>query len=204
MTIRAVFFDLGGVIIRTEYQAPRELLAERLNMTYEDLNRIVFESDTSRKASIGAITTDGHWAAVTRRLGRPASETSTLRADFFAGDVIDRGLLDFIRKLRPRYKTGVISNAWPDLRSYMVENKFDDAFDAIVISAEVGVMKPEPKIYKLALEQVKAGPAESVFVDDMPVNVEAARDLGMQGILFRGPEQTLDKLKEILKGSRDS
>ena len=87
MTIRAVFFDLGGVIVRTEYQAPRERLAERLNTTYEDLYKIVFESDTSRKASIGAITTDDHWAAIARRLGRPASEAKTLHAEFFAGDV---------------------------------------------------------------------------------------------------------------------
>jgi epoxide hydrolase-like predicted phosphatase len=199
MTIRAVFFDLGGVIVRTEYQAPRELLAERLNLTYEDLNRIVFESETSRKASIGAITTEEHWTAITKRIGRPASEADKIRTDFFAGDVVDRNLLDFIRKLRPRYKTGVISNAWPNMRDYLIENKFDDAFDAIVVSAEVRVMKPEPKIYQIALEQLKADPHEAVFVDDMSSNVEGARRLGMQGILFQSPEQTLDKLKEILK-----
>jgi epoxide hydrolase-like predicted phosphatase len=199
MTIRAVFFDLGGVIIRTEYQAPRELLAERLNLTYEDLNKIVFEGDSGRKASLGAITTEEHWAAIAHRLRLPASETSRLRADFFAGDVIDRGLLDFIRKLRPRYKTGVISNAWPDLREYMVENKFDDAFDAIVISSEVGVMKPELKIYRLALGQLKVEPAEAVFVDDMPANVEAARLLGMQALRFQSPEQILGELAEALE-----
>ena len=199
MAIRAVFFDLGGVIVRTEYQAPRERLAERLNMIYEDLNKIVFESDSSRKASIGAISTDEHWAAVTRRLGRPASESHNIRAEFFAGDVIDRSLLDFIRSLRPRYKTGIISNAWPDLRNYLIENKFDDAFDALIVSAEVGVMKPEPKIYQIALEQVKAGPNEAVFVDDMASNIEAARALGMHGILFQNTEQTLNNLKEMLK-----
>ena len=198
MTLRAAFFDLGGVIVRTEYQAPRERLAERLNTTYEDLSRIVFESDTSRKASIGAITTDDHWAAIARRLGRPASEAKTLHAEFFAGDVIDRQLLDFIRSLRPARKTGIISNAWPDLRSYLVENKFDDAFDALVVSAEVGIMKPDPRIYHIALDKLEVKPNEAVFVDDMPANVEAARTLGMQGILFQSQEQTLDKLKELL------
>jgi epoxide hydrolase-like predicted phosphatase len=198
MAIRAVLFDLGGVIVRTEYQAPRERLAERLNTTYEDLNRIVFESDTSRKASIGAMTTDEHWAAVARRLGRPASESGTLRAEFFAGDVIDRELLGFIRSLRPAHKTGVISNAWPDMRNYLVENKFDDAFDALILSAEVSVMKPDPKIYHLALEQLKVDAQEAVFVDDTSPNVEAARTLGMQGIHFQSQEQTLNRLKELL------
>jgi epoxide hydrolase-like predicted phosphatase len=199
MTIRAVFFDLGGVILRTEYQAPRERLAERLNMNYEDLNKIVFESDTSRKASLGAMSADEYWAAVTRRLGRPASETHDIRTEFFAGDVLDRSLVDYIRSLRPRYKTGVISNAWPDLRTYLVENKFEDAFDALIVSAELGVIKPDPKIYQIALEQLKVDPDEAVFVDDTFSNVEAARALGMHGIHFRSPEQTLNKLNEMLK-----
>ncbi len=199
MTPRAVFFDLGGVIVRTEYQAPREHLAERLNLTYEDLNRIVFESDTSRKASIGAITTDEHWAAVTRRLGLPASETKTIRAEFFAGDMIDRGLLDFIQSLRPRYKTGVISNAWPDMRDYMTQNKIDGAFDELVISAELGIMKPEPRIYEIALERLSIKAGEAAFVDDTKANVEAAHKLGMYGVLFQNPEQALNDLHKFLK-----
>ena len=199
MTIRAVFFDLGGVIVRTEYQAPRERLAERLNTTYEDLYKIVFESDTGHKASLGSITADEHWAAVARRLGRPPSETQAIRTEFFAGDVIDRTLLDFIRFLRPQRKIGVISNAWPDMRDYLVENKFDDAFDALVLSAEVGIMKPDPQIYDIALDKFKVKPDEAVFVDDMPANVEAARTLGLHGVLFQTPEQTLKKLKELLR-----
>jgi epoxide hydrolase-like predicted phosphatase len=199
MTPRAVFFDFGGVIVRTEYQAPREHLAERLNMTYEDLNRIVFESDTSRKASVGAITADAHWAAVTRRLGRPPSETKAIYTEFFAGDVIDRSLLNSIRSLRSRYKTGVVSNAWPDLRDYMAENRLDDAFDELVISAEVGVMKPELQIYKIALERLSIKPNEAAFVDDTQANIDAARNLGMYGILFQNPEQALNDLKRFLK-----
>ncbi len=154
MTIRAVFFDLGGVIVRTEYQAPRERLAERLNMTYEDLSRIVFESETSRKASIGAITTDAHWDAVTRRLGRPASEAKAIREEFFAGDVIDPVFWIYPLPSAP-HKTGVISNAWPDMRELPRRKSIDDAFDALVLSAEVGIMKPDPKIYQIALEKLE-------------------------------------------------
>jgi epoxide hydrolase-like predicted phosphatase len=199
MAIRAVFFDLGGVIVRTEYQAPRERLAERLNTTYEDLYKSVFESDTGHKASLGSIPLDEHWTAVARRFGRPASETETIRTEFFAGDVIDRTLLDFIRSLRPQRKTGVISNAWPDMREYLVENKFDDAFDALVLSSEVGITKPDPKIYHMALDKFKVKPEEAVFVDDIPANIEAARALGLQGVLFQSTEQTLKKLKELLR-----
>jgi epoxide hydrolase-like predicted phosphatase len=199
MTVRAIFFDLGGVVVRTEYQAPREHLAERLNTTYEDLNRLVFESATSRRASLGEITTEAHWEAVTRKLGRPLSEAKNIREEFFAGDIVDIGLLNFIRSLRPRYKTGVISNAWPDLREDLTKKKAMDAFDTLVISAEVGIMKPEPKIYQIAMENLGVAAHEAAFVDDTPVNVDAARSLGMQGVLFKEPRRALSDLKDILE-----
>lgn len=198
MTVRAIFFDLGGVVVRTEFQAPREHLAERLNLTYEDLIRLVFESESSRQASVGAITTDAHWEAVTRKLGRPASEASAIREEFFAGDVLDTQLLAFIRALRPRYRTGVISNAWPDLRQDLAEKKAEDAFDVVVISAEVGVMKPDPRIYHIALDKAGVTAQEAAFVDDTPANVEAARMLGMHGILFKGPARALSDLRELM------
>ena len=198
MILRAIFFDLGGVILRTEYQAPRERLAERLNMTYEDINKIVFESETARKASLGEVRVDEHWRAVMRRLRLPASEAKTIRAEFFAGDVIDRDLLNFIRSLRPHYKTGVISNAWGDLRDYIVKHQFDDAFDTLIISAEIGMMKPQPRIYQLALKQARVEAKEAAFVDDTPKNVEAANALGMHGILFRDPAQVEENLRVLL------
>ena len=198
MILRAIFFDLGGVILRTEYQAPRERLAERLNMTYEDINKIVFESETARKASLGEVSVDQHWRAVMRRLRLPASEAETIRAEFFAGDVIDRDLLNFIRSLRPRYKTGVISIAWGDLRDYIVKHQLDDAFDTLIISAEIGMIKPQPMIYQLALKQARVEAKEAAFVDDTPTNVEAANALGMHGIVFRDPAQVEENLKALL------
>jgi putative hydrolase of the HAD superfamily len=199
MSIRAVFFDLGGVILRTEYQAPREHLAERLNMEYDDLVRLVFESETSRKASIGQISADEHWKAVARKLKRKPSEVQNIRDEFFAGDVLDRELIAFIRSLRPRCKTGLISNAWNDLLEYIVENKFEDAFDSMVISAEVGVAKPKAEIYQIALDRLGVSPNEAVFVDDSPENVEGARAVGMSAIHFVEPEQAIAQLKKLLK-----
>jgi len=198
MTLCAVFFDLGGVILRTEYQAPRERLAERLNMTYEDLSKVVFDGETARKASIGEMSVVEHWLAVTRKLRLPASEMESIRTEFFAGDVIDRDLLAFIRSLRPRYKTGLISNAWGDMRDYIVKNQFDNAFDTLIISAEIGMMKPQPEVYQLALKRALVEAREAAFVDDMPKNVEAANALGMHGIIFRDPAQVKENLKALM------
>ncbi len=198
MSIRAVFFDLGGVIVRTEYQTPREHLAERLGMEYDDLNRIVFDSETGHQASIGAITSLQHWEAVMKRLKRPYEEMSVIRDEFFAGDIIDRQILDFLRSLRGKYKTGLISNAWGDLRDYLVREKMDDAFDHIIISAEVGIAKPEAKIFQMALKQAEVSPNEAVFVDDFHVNIEGCEKVGMKGIHFKDAGSALKQLKLLL------
>ena len=198
MTIRAVFFDLGGVILRTEFESPRQHLAERLNIEYQDLVRLVFESETSRLAFQGELTAEEHWAAVVKRLGRPPSELRLIREEFFAGDVLDRGLLTFIHSLRPTMKTGMISNAWDDLRAYLAREKITDAFDTIVISAEVGRAKPDPEIYRLALEQAQVEPHEALFVDDVQANIEGCERVGMRGILFRDPDMVIQEIKALI------
>jgi epoxide hydrolase-like predicted phosphatase len=200
MSIRAVFFDLGGVILRTEFQAPRQHLAERLGLEYEDIVRLVFESPSSQQASVGAISTEEHWAAVTKRLGRPAADTEAIREQFFAGDIIDHALVDFIRALRPHYYTGLISNAWPDLREYIEKQKVDDAFDHMTISAEAGVMKPEAGIYRIALEKAGVNPDEAIFVDDFIDNIEGCQAVGMHGIHFHDPQQAMKDIRNRLDG----
>ena len=198
MTIRAVFFDLGGVIVRTEFQAPRQHLAERVGLEYDDLLKAVFDSETARQASVGLISEDEHWAAVLRRLHLPESEDQAIRDEFFAGDVTDLGLLNFMRGLRKKYKVGLISNAWSGLRPWIVSQKFADVFDAMIISAEVGVGKPDARIFQIALEKLGVAPAEAVFLDDFPGNVEGARRIGMQAIHFVQPEAALEELRQIL------
>jgi putative hydrolase of the HAD superfamily len=198
MTIRAVFFDLGGVILRTEYQAPRQQLAERLGMEYDDLDRIVFDSTTGIQAANGSITSQQHWEAVMKRLKRPLDEMESIRQEFFAGDIIDRDILNFLRSLRGTHKTGLISNNWSDLRDYLVREKMIDAFDHIIISAEVGVAKPEPEIFRIALKQAGVRPEEAVFVDDFYVNVEGCEKVGMKGIHFKDAPSAMQQLKDLL------
>ena len=201
MTIRAIFFDLGGVIVRTEYQSPRQRLAERFGMDYEDIDRLVFgggSNGTAAQAALGEISADEHWKAVARKLKIRDKEIASVRAEFFGGDVVDWSLIQFIRTLRPRYKTGLISNAWSDLREYILKQKFDDAFDSMVISAEVGAVKPEARIFQIALEQLKVKAREAVFVDDFIENIEGCEKVGMKGIHFKDSQDALEQVKALL------
>lgn len=198
MSIKAVFFDLGGVILRTEYQAPRQHLAEQFGMDYEDIDKIVFGTPSAARASLGEITEEQHWHQVTKMLKRPVNDYKRIEAEFFGGDVIDLTILGFLRSIKPKYKTGLISNAWSGLRAYIVREKFDDAFHHMTISAEVGVTKPSAKIFEFALEQLQVKAKEAVFVDDVLDNIEACEKLGMKGIHFNNPESTLKQLKALL------
>lgn len=202
MSIRAVFIDFGGVIVRTEEEGPRMRQAERLGMTSRDLEKIIFESESSQRASTGEIPEEIHWQAVADTLGVSRQESDKITAEFFSGDRADATLLNFLRSLRPERKVGLISNAWSGLRAFITSQRFEDVFDEMIISAEIGLMKPDPRIYRLALEKLGVQPEESVFLDDVLVNVEAARSLGMTGIHFTQPDKALDELKQLLNKHR--
>jgi epoxide hydrolase-like predicted phosphatase len=202
MKIRAIFVDFGGVIVRTEDQEPRKQQAERLGMTLTDLIKIVFESESSRQASLGEITEEAHLQAVCETLGINPAESAKIVAEFFAGDQVNVRLLNFLRSLRPEYKICLISNAWSGLRASISRLSFEDVFDEMIISAEVGLVKPDLRIFQKALERIGVKPEESVFVDDWLRNVEAARSIGINAIQFIQPEETLNELQELLNNQR--
>ncbi|MFU8773092.1 MAG: HAD-IA family hydrolase, partial [Anaerolineales bacterium] len=165
MTISAVIFDLGGVLLRTENRDPRENLASRLSMTYAELDDLVFNSESARKAMRGEITSLEHWENTRLKLGLTSSEFAPMPKEFWAGDKLDNELVDYLRSLRPEYKTALLSNAWDDLRPALQDHlQILDAFDETIISAEVGFTKPDPHIYQIALERLEVPPHEAVFV----------------------------------------
>ena len=94
--------------------------------------------------------------------------------------------IELVRALRPRYKLSVLSNADISLRRRLESDiGIHHLFDDIVCSAEVGMAKPEPGVFWLAAERLGLTPLDCVFVDDWDTNVEAARAVGMQAVLYR-------------------
>jgi HAD superfamily hydrolase (TIGR01509 family) len=93
--------------------------------------------------------------------------------------------VDLVRALRPRYKVSVLSNADGTLRGRLESDGPHHLFDDIVVSAEVGMAKPEPAVFHLAVERLGVAAGECVFVDDWDQNVEAARAVGMVAVHHR-------------------
>ncbi|MCU0485107.1 MAG: HAD family phosphatase [Anaerolineales bacterium] len=199
MSIQAVYWDIGGVLVRTGDRLPRTVLARRLGMSYQDLETLVFNSEIGRKAQRGEITEPERWNSLVGELGIAAEEVPAVRQAFFGGDFLDEALVTYIRSLKPRCKLGVISNAMGGARHFIeVECGLAGLFDHLTFSAEVGVMKPDARIFQHALAGLGVEPAQAVFVDDFLHNIQAARALGMLAVHFQTPAQAVAELEQIL------
>jgi glucose-1-phosphatase len=199
LTIKAIIWDVGGVLVRTMDRTPRLHLAERLGLTYAALEDLVFGGEFGHQAQRGEVTAALQWMRTAQQLGLLEAEIPAFREAFFGGDRLDIELVDTIRRQHAHYKTGIISNGFDNTRFMLTQEwKIADTFDEIIISAEVGVMKPDPQIYQIALLALGVMPREAVFLDDFLHNVEAAQALGMYAIHFRSPEQALQELDELI------
>jgi glucose-1-phosphatase len=183
--IQAIIFDIGGVLIRTPERSSRRRWEEKLGLAERESEEIVFNGEMGTLAQSGTISNAELWQWVGRRLELSAAELAEFQRDFWAGDVLDQQLVAFIRSLRPRYQTAVISNATDGLQQALSETyPIADAFDLIVCSATEKVMKPDAEIYRRTLQQLGRRPEEAVFIDDNAANIAAAHKLGLHVIHF--------------------
>lgn len=199
--VRAVFFDVGGVLLRAEDQSGRRKWEQRLGLPDDELARIVWRCDVSLRAMVGQATEADVWQNVATTFKLNGEQLRELIADFFSAERADAILIQFARDLRHRYMTGVISNAWATSRQ-IITDKFglSDAFDIIVLSGEEGVAKPDARIYNIALERLGLPPTEAIFVDDLGENIAAARALGMRGVQFENTPQAIAAVRSQLDG----
>jgi putative hydrolase of the HAD superfamily len=200
MVVQAIIFDFGGVLVRTEDRKPRTVLAERLGMTYDELSALIFDSPSAIQAMRGEISALEHWDEVRKSLDLDAEGIEWVSTEFWAGDALDENLVNVLRSLRPRYTTVLLSNAWDDLRPMIEEEwKIDDAFDRLVISAEIGMVKPDLQIYQWVIAELGVDASQAVFVDDFIQNIEGANAAGMKTIHFQSPDQALQELRSLLE-----
>ena len=186
MPIKAVIFDVGGVLLRTEDLSGRRQWADRYGLGPWELAEAVFNSPVARAATAGKATEAEVWEAARMAFNLSPDELREFRRDFWSGDRFDDLLLDWVTSVRGRYRTGILSNAWGNARRFLTSNpKITAAFEELIISAEEGVMKPNADIYERAARRLGVGPSEAVFVDDVLENVEAARRFGMSAVHFR-------------------
>jgi putative hydrolase of the HAD superfamily len=135
-------------------------------------------------------------AQIVRRDGAPVLAEGLLER-MFAATVLSEPMQDLLRRVRQSgLKTAMLSNSW-GISAYPVD-VLAELFDAVVISAEVGMRKPEERIFRHAASLLGLDPAECVFIDDIEANVRAAEALGMTGVLHTEPAATAAGLASLL------
>lgn len=200
--IKGFIFDFGGVLVRTEDYGPRHAWDERLGLPVGSVERAVHHSDIWIQAQLGRMTDATYWNGVAEMLYMRDENIEELRRDYFSGDRLNYKLVALIRDLKDEgYPVVLLSNESLQLEPRLRELAIDDLFDQVLISARIGVMKPDPTAYRVALQALNVAPHEAIFVDDSLTNVRGAQPLGIHAVLFR-PE--LDLRSELAKYQDDS
>jgi putative hydrolase of the HAD superfamily len=178
--IRGIIFDCFGVLYQGSIAHLYELTPEAKRSELANL---------SLSSDYGYITPEDYLQQVCELTGKPAAEI----VDIMQKDhVRNQAMVDYVRTFRGKYKVALLSNVGRGVMERLFSpDELDELFDAVVLSSEVGMIKPEPAIYELAAERLGLSPSECVMVDDLVANIDGAKSTGMQGVVY----STTDKCK---------
>ena len=203
MAIRAVMFDFGGVISSSPFDAFARLEVEhRLPAGFIRTVNSTNPHDNAwarlERGELGVEAFGPEWALEARALGHEMDGRVVLER---LGGEIRPQMVAAIKALRTTYKTACLTNNFA-LTERVVSEEVAAVyalFDAVLESRVLGVRKPDPRFYELACAAIGVEPEESVFLDDLGINLKPARALGMRTIKVTDPDQALAELERILE-----
>jgi epoxide hydrolase-like predicted phosphatase len=190
--------DFGGVLTTSVWDSFADFCREK--RLQEDAVKRLFREDPQalsdlRGLETGRLSEQEFEKRFAKRLG--LAEATDLIDSMFRGMRPDEAMVAAVRDARAAgVTTGLVSNSWST--SHYDRDLLGELFDALVISAEVGLHKPQPEIYLLAAERVERPPAQCVFVDDLRENCAGAEAVGMTAVLHREAADTIARLQELL------
>lgn len=199
MAVRAVIFDIGDVLERNPRTGWQKRWAERLHLDAHEFERCL--DPIWDAGSIGAATLAEIEGRTADALGLDPGTIGALMDDAWAEYLgsLNSELADYFARLRPRYRTGILSNSFVGAREReQAAYGFEDMCDAIVYSHEAGYLKPDERGYHLICSRLAVAPEEAVFLDDVQANVDAARAVGMRAITFAANAQAIAELEACL------
>jgi len=199
MVIRAVVFDIGGVLEITPDLGTGRRWEARLGLPAGEMDERL--GDVWTGGGLGRITLDDVHQAIRERLGLDGEQLTAFMADIWREylGTANTELIQYARGLRPRYRTGILSNSFVGAREReQAAYGFEDLVDEIVYSHESGMAKPDPRFYALVCERLGARPGETVFLDDAGQCVAGARDVGIHAVLYRDNAQAIAEIERLL------
>lgn len=199
--IKAIVFDIGGVLIRTEDRTGRQMLEEKYRLPPGGADDLVFNSPPAVESTVGLVEREMIWQHVAEQLSLTPHELKAFKVAFWGGDQIDRKLLEHLESLKKTHITALLSNAWMNTRQYLAD-QFQiiegTTVDYILISSELGTAKPDKKVYHILAETLQCNFDQILFVDDFIENIQAAQELGIKTIHYQPGMDLIRQIKSML------
>jgi len=185
--IRGIIFDCFGVLYQGSIAHLYELTPESKRSQLADL---------SLSSDYGYISADEFLQQVVELTGKTAAElTEIMQTDH----VRNQAMVDYVRTFKGHYKVGLLSNVGRGVMERLfTPSELDELFDEVVLSSEVGMIKPDPAIYTLTADRLGLEPAECVMVDDLVANIEGAESTGMHGVVFTTTSKCRQDMSTLL------
>jgi epoxide hydrolase-like predicted phosphatase len=199
MAIRAIVFDIGGVLEITPSLGVTEKWESALRLEPGELNERL--SSVWQGGSIGTLSEEEVHRGIGDNLGLSEAQVNAFMEEMWTEylGTLNVELAEYFRGLRPRYRTAILSNSFVGARTREQERyRFEEMTDVIIYSHEVGMSKPDRRIYELTCERLGVQPEEMIFVDDVAPIVDAAREMGIQAILFKDNAQAIADIEACL------
>jgi len=186
---KAIIFDCFGVLAGSGYKRIYQSVGGNLDKDGDYVDEQLHRSNT------GEISNEELNKLVAERIGKTPDEWHQIVED---AEQPNQELLDYIKSLKPNYKIGMLSNAYFGTAKRKFSPEQLALFDEVIVSAEVGMIKPDPAIYRYVAEKLGVKPDECVYIDDLEPYVDGARAVGMQAIHYQQLAQMKKELQEVL------
>ena len=192
MAIKAVIFDCFGVLI----------IGGKKSIQHDFPSHKTELHDLAMRSDYGYITRDEFNATTTELTGLSAAD---FEARYWAKNVRNESAFEWVRALTisTDYSIGMLSNigrGWLD--DLIPEQERDELFTSVVLSGDVGMIKPAPELFALAAQRLGVLPQECVMIDDLLDNIDGASRAGMHGIVFDTTAQAQAELDRIVEAQR--
>jgi epoxide hydrolase-like predicted phosphatase len=197
--IRGVIFDIGGVLETTPPTGWEDRWSGSLGIRRDQLEarlEPIFLAGATGGAALPEIEDQ-----IRLTLGLDDATLAELMDDLWTDylGTLNHQLANYFSRLRPRYRTAILSNSFVGAREREQElYGFAEMCDVIVYSHEEGLLKPDARFYRIACDRLGVGAEDCVLLDDVPANVDGARVVGMHAITFVHNEQAIRELNELL------
>ena len=197
MPLRAVIFDLGNVLVFHDNALLFQKLGERAGLSGDEVGRRLLAAPLWDASNRGLLDADAIRREVSGALGVQfgKEDFTDLWSCHFT---FNAPVFPMVEALAGKVKRLVLSNTNVAHRDWLLPRMpFLQAFDALVFSCDVGLIKPEPAIYRAALDRAGVAPEEAAFFDDLPAYAEAASRLGIHGRVFRDAKDFPAQLADL-------